>query len=278
VKLIRSAIDSGITFLDNCWDYSNGESEIRMGRALSDGWRSKAFLMTKIDGRTEEEAERQIVTSLGRLRVDNVDLLQLHEVIRFEDVDRFFAPNGAHNALRKAVETGKTKLIGFTGHKDPRIHLYMLQMAQTHQFRFDAVQMPLNVMDAHFRSFERLVLPELVRQKIGVIAMKSLGGGGIVKAKVVRVQECIRYTLSLPISTLVVGIENEEHLTQAVQSARDFVPLSEKDRDALLGRTHGAAQQGRYELFKTSTHYDSTAEHMDWLGEESSFVAALTSE
>src|SRR5919204_6866794 len=168
VRIVREAIDRGINFLDNSWDYNDGASEIRMGRALKDGYRQRAFVMSKIDGRSRVEAERQLDESLRRLGTDCIDLVQHHEVIRFEDPHRIFDEEGANAALVEAREAGKLRYIGFTGHKDPRIHLYTLEVAKDQGFTFDTVQMPLNVMDAHYRSFERLVVPELVKQNIGV--------------------------------------------------------------------------------------------------------------
>jgi aryl-alcohol dehydrogenase-like predicted oxidoreductase len=175
IRLIRSAIDRGINFMDNSWDYNDGQSEIRMGKALKDGYRQKVFLMTKLDGRTKDEAAKQIDELLKRLQTDHLDLIQHHEIIRFEDPDRIFAQGGAQEAVLEAKQAGKVRFIGFTGHKDPHIHLYMLQVAAAQSFRFDTVQMPLNVMDAHFRSFEKLVLPKLVQDGIGVLGMKSMG-------------------------------------------------------------------------------------------------------
>jgi len=174
-RIVRSAIDRGITFMDNSWDYNEGASEIRMGRALRDGYRDKAFLMTKIDGRSKREATRQLNESLRRLQTDRIDLVQHHEVIRFDDPHRIFHPEGANAALLEAREAGKVRYIGFTGHKDPRIHLHMLEVAKENGFSFDTVQMPLNVMDAHYRSFEKLVLPELVKQNIGVLGHEEYG-------------------------------------------------------------------------------------------------------
>src|SRR3982751_379022 len=182
IHIIRSAVDRGINFMDNSWDYNDGQSELRMGKALRDGYREKVFLMTKIDGRNKEEAARQLDESLRRLQVDHVDLIQHHEIIRFDDPDRIFDQGGAQEALLEARKAGKARFIGFTGHKDPHVHLYMLQVAAEHGFRFDTVQMPLNVMDAHYRSFEKLVLPKLVEQGIGVLGMKSMGSGDILKS------------------------------------------------------------------------------------------------
>lgn len=171
LRIVRSAIDRGINFMDNCWDYNKGESERRMGKALADGYRERAFLMTKIDGRTKQAAAKQLDESLRRLKVDCIDLVQHHEVIRYEDPHRIFHQSGANAALQEARAAGKLRYIGFTGHKDPAIHLYTLEVAAENGFKFDAVQMPLNVMDAHYRSFEQLVLPALVKQKIGVLAV-----------------------------------------------------------------------------------------------------------
>ncbi len=182
IRIIRSAIDRGINFLDNSWDYNEGVSEVRMGQALRDGYRDKAFLMTKIDGRSKSEAARQLDESLRRLQTDCIDLVQHHEILRFEDPHRIFDDEGANAALTKAREQGKLRYIGFTGHKDPRIHLYMLEVARDHGFVFDTVQMPLNVMDAHYRSFTQLVVPELVKQNIGVLGMKSLANGLIFRS------------------------------------------------------------------------------------------------
>ena len=172
IRIIRSAIDRGITFLDNCWDYHDGESERRMGDALRDGYRKRAFLMTKFDGRTKASTASQIDESLRRLETDTIDLMQYHENIRMEDPDRFFAPGGPVEALLEAKKAGKIRYIGFTGHKDPAVHLRMLDVAAAHGFHFDACQMPLNVMDAHFRSFGREVVPRLVKEGIGVLGMK----------------------------------------------------------------------------------------------------------
>src|SRR6266550_3635788 len=175
--LVRTAIDRGINFMDNCWDYNDGESERRMGKALGDGYREKAFLMTEIDGRTKQEAAKQLDESLRRLQVDCIDLVQHHEVIRYEDPHRIFDEAGANAALVEARAAGKLRYIGFTGHKDPRIHLHMLEVAAAHGFMFDTAQMPLNVMDAHYRSFESRVVPELAKQGIGVLGMKSMANG-----------------------------------------------------------------------------------------------------
>lgn len=268
IRIIRSAIDRGINFLDNSWDYNEGASEIRMGKALRDGYRDQVFLMTKIDGRSKSEASRQLDESLRRLQVDCIDLVQHHEILRFEDPHRIFDEEGAHAALLDARQAGKLRYIGFTGHKDPRIHLYTLDVAREHGFTFDTVQMPLNVMDAHYRSFARLVLPELVKQNIGVLGMKSLANGLILTSGTVTAIECLHYALNLPTSVVITGIDTLETLEQAFEAARTFRPLTDADVEALLARTARAASQGEFELFKTSSLFDATTTNPEWLGEE----------
>ena len=272
IRIIRGAVDRGLNFMDNSWDYNEGASEERMGKALRDGYREKVFLMTKIDGRRKREAARQLEESLRRLQTDHIDLVQHHEVIRFEDPDRIFAPDGAQEALLEAREAGKVRYIGFTGHKDPHVHRYMLEVADRNGFAFDTVQMPLNVMDAHFRSFQKLVLPELVQRGIGVLGMKSMGNGMILRSGAVTPVQCLRYALSLPTSVVITGIDGMDILDQAVSVATSFQPLEPAEVDALLARTAAAAASGRFELFKTSSAFDSTAEHLDWLGEEPEWV------
>lgn len=275
IRIIRSAIDRGITFMDNCWDYNRGVSETRMGKALRNGYRQKAFLMTKIDGRSKKDATRQLDESLQRLQVDMIDLVQHHEVIRYEDPHRIFDEDGANAALIEARKAGKIRYIGFTGHKDPKIHLHMLQLAAECGFTFDTVQMPLNIMDAHYRSFEKEVLPELVRQKIGVLGMKSLGNGILLNSKTVTAMECLHYALNLPTSVVITGIDSMEILDQACEAVRTFQPMSDEDVRALLAKTAAAAKYGEFELFKTSTAFDGTAHHPEWLGEESQHVKDL---
>lgn len=266
ISMVRSAIDRGITFMDNSWDYNDGQSEMVMGKALKDGYREKVFLMTKIDGRTKELAAKQIETSLKRLKTDYIDLVQHHEIIRFDDPNRIFAEKGANEALVKAQKAGKIRFTGFTGHKDPHIHLYMLEVAAEHGFRFDTVQMPLNVMDAHFRSFGQMVLPELVKQNIGVLGMKSMADGVILKSKTVTPIECLHFALSLPTSVVITGIDKPKILDQAFEAAKTFQPMNRKQIARLLAKTKDVALAGKYELFKTSSHFDSTAMHPDWLG------------
>jgi aryl-alcohol dehydrogenase-like predicted oxidoreductase len=268
LRIVRRAIDEGINFLDNSWDYNGGKSEQRVGKALRDGYRDKVFLMTKIDGRSKREAARQVDESLRRLQTDRIDLVQHHEVIRFEDPHRIFDEEGANAALVEARQVGKIRYIGFTGHKDPHIHLHMLEVAREHGFTFDTAQMPLNVMDAHYRSFEKLVVPELVRQRIGVLGMKSMGNGIILKSKTVSPVECLHYALNLPTSVVITGCDSMEILEQALDAARTFRPMSKEKVQALLERTREAASQGEFELFKTTSIFDSTAEHPQWLGEE----------
>lgn len=267
-RIVRSAIDRGITFMDNCWDYNEGASELRMGRALRDGYRDKVFLMTKVDGRSKAAASEQLEESLRRLKTDCIDLVQYHEVIRYEDPHRIFDADGAHAALIDARQAGKLRYIGFTGHKDPHIHLHMLEVARGHGFSFDAVQLPLNVMDAHYRSFARVVVPELQREGIGILGMKSLGGGVILRSKSVSAMECLHYALNLPTATVITGIDSMEVLDQALKAVRTFRPLSPSEVDNLLARTAPSAAGGRFELFKTSSIYDATAMNPDWLGEE----------
>jgi aryl-alcohol dehydrogenase-like predicted oxidoreductase len=266
IKIIRSALDRGMNFLDNCWDYHDGVSEIRMGKALRDGYRQKAFLMTKFDGRTKEATAKQIDESLERLQTDRIDLMQFHENIRMEDPDRFFAPSGALEALMDAKKAGKIRYIGFTGHKDPVVHLRMLDVAAQNKFHFDACQMPLNVMDAHFRSFTHQVVPRLVKEGIAVLAMKSMGDGNVLKSGVVTPIECLHYALSLPTSVVINGCESMERLDQAFEAARTFKPLGEAEMAKLLDKTRQAAMTGKFEPFKTTSQFDGTAHHPEWLG------------
>lgn len=275
LRIVRTAIDRGINFMDNSWDYNEGESERRMGKALAGGYRGRAFLMTKIDGRTKKEAARQLDESLRRLKVDYVDLVQHHEVIRYEDPHRIFDEEGANAALVEARAAGKARYIGFTGHKDPHIHLHTLGVAAEHGFRFDAVQLPLSVMDAHYRSFEKLVLPELVRQGVGVLGMKAMANGILLKSKTVTPVECLHYALNLPTSVVITGIDSMEILEQAFDAVGTFRPLGPDEVGALLAKTAGAAAGGRYEPFKTTSIFDSTAQNPGWLGEEPTNVQQL---
>lgn len=266
IQLIRSAIDKGIVFMDNCWDYHNGKSEQWMGNALRDGYRGKVFLMSKIDGRTRKSVTQQIDESLKRLQTDHVDLMQFHEVIRLSDPDVIFGEQGAWEAMEEARKAGKVRFVGFTGHKDPSIHLRMLEAVKENGAQLDTVQMPLNVMDAHFRSFEKNVLPVLVREQIGVLGMKSMGSGEILKSGVVKPVECLHYAMSLPTSVVITGIDSTKILDQAMEVVRTFKPMSQEEVAGLLNRTAQAASKGKYELFKTSYHFDGTAQNPQWLG------------
>jgi aryl-alcohol dehydrogenase-like predicted oxidoreductase len=275
VRIVRSAVDRGINFLDNCWDYLAGESERRMGAALRDGYRDQVFLMTKFDGRTKKSAARQIDESLHRLQTDHVDLIQYHENIRMEDPDRFFAADGPLEALIEAKRAGKIRFIGFTGHKDPLVHLRMLEVAAEHKFRFETCQMPLNVMDAHFRSFGRHVLPKLVEQGIGVLGMKPLGDGHVLRCGKVSAIECLHYALTLPTSVVITGCETMERLDQALHAADTFRPLSNEQVTQILARTKPFADAGRCEPFKITNLYDGTAQNPEWMGEKDSLAAEL---
>lgn len=266
IRIVRTALDSGINFLDNCWDYNNGTSEIRMGRALRDGYRQKAFLMTKIDGRDKKTAGRQLDESLRRLQTDHLDLLQFHEVIRMNDPDRIFAPGGAIEAAVEAQKAGKLRFIGFTGHKNPDIHLKMLQTAAAHNFHFDTVQMPLNVMDAHYNSFQERVLPVLLKEEIGVLGMKPMGDSLILHSNTVSAVDCLRYSLSLPTSVVITGCDSLKILQQALETARNFKPLNQNEVAALLGKTAQAAQNGQFEGYKTTHNFDGTYQNPQWLG------------
>ena len=266
IQLIRTAIDKGITFLDNSWDYNEGISEVRMGHALRDGYRDKVFLMTKMDGRTREAYDKQLEESFGRLQTNMIDLVQFHEVIRMEDPDRIFAPGGAIEGAIAARQAGKIRFIGFTGHKDPAVHLRMLQVAQQHGFHFDTVQMPVNVMDAHFRSFTKEVMPVAVQQGIGVLAMKTFGDHFILNSNTVKPIEALHYSLQQPVSVVITGIDSMPVLDQALEAVRTLQPMSNSQVDALLARTRDAAHTGEFELFKTSNHFDSTAKNPRWLG------------
>jgi uncharacterized protein len=266
IRIIRTGLDEGVNFLDNCWDYNDGESEVRMGNALLDGYRQKAFLMSKIDGRSKTAATIQINESLRRLQTDRIDLLQFHEVIRDTDPDRIFAEGGAMEAVLESQKAGKIRFIGFTGHKSPDIHLKMLAAASKHGFTFDAVQMPLNVMDAHFNSFEKKVLPVLLKSDIGVLGMKPMGDHVILESKTATPVECLHYAMSLPTSVVITGCDSLPILQQALQAARSFQPMNSSEVGALLAKTAKAAEAGHFELYKTSHRFDGTYANPQWLG------------
>ncbi len=267
IHLVRTAIDAGITFMDNCWDYNDGISEVRLGQALKNGYRQKIFLMTKLDARTAKDYDKQLEQSLGRLNTDVIDLVQFHEILRFEDPDRIFAEGGAIHAAMAARAAGKIRYIGFTGHKDPQIHLRMFEIAAQHGFKFDTVQMPVNVFDAHFRSFTNLVIPVAVKAGTGVLAMKTFGDGWLLKTKTFEPAEALHYGLSVPgVSVVITGIDKPEILQQALAATRGFTPMTEAQRSDLLGRTKEVAMTGKYEPFKTSNIFDGTAQNPKWLG------------
>lgn len=266
IKIMHAAIDAGVNFMDNCWGYHNGKSEIRMGNALEDGRRDKVFLMSKIDGRTKAAAQQQLEQSLQRLQTDRIDLMQHHEVIRFDDADRIFAEGGAMEALTEAKAAGKIRYIGFTGHKDPLIHLRMLDLARERGFRFDAVQMPINILDAHFRSFQEQVVPVLVKEQIGVLGMKSTAGGHALSTKTATPQECLQFAMTLPTSTVISGMDSMNLFKQNLEVVYRFTPLTRDQIAALLERTAAPAVTGRYEPFKTTAQYDATTFNPNWLG------------
>jgi uncharacterized protein len=254
VRLIHAAIDAGITFLDNAWDYNDGLSETRMGQAIADR-RDRVFLMTKVctHGRDGKVAMRQLEDSLRRLRTDHLDLWQIHEVVFDDEPDRHFAKGGVVEALERARKQGKVRYVGFTGHKSPALHLSMLSRG----FSWDACQLPLNCFDATFRSFEREVLPVLEAQSIAAVAMKSLGGDGRpVSAGVVTAEEALAYAMSLPVATVVSGIDSPRVLAQNLSVARGFKPMTARARDVLLKRIASVAADGRFELYKTSAKFE----------------------
>ncbi|MEJ2007345.1 MAG: aldo/keto reductase [Acidobacteriota bacterium] len=266
VRIIRSAIDHGITFMDNCWDYNDGQSEIRMGKALRDGYRQKVFLMTKSDAQVKGLWEKQLDESLRRLQTDVIDLIQFHEVIRMGDPDRIFGPGGAFEAAVAARKAGKVRYIGFTGHKDPDIHLKMLNTGFKHGFTFDTVQMPLNVMDPHYHSFVKKVVPVCAKHGIGVLGMKPLANGIIPRNHVVSAIECLHYAMNLPTSVVINGCDTMERLNQALEAVHTFKPMSEAQVAALLDKTARAAANGAMQPFKTTHEFDGTWHNPQWLG------------
>ena len=280
VRLVHEAVDRGITFVDNCWDYNEGRSELRVGVALSQGgYRDRVFLMSKMDGRTKEEAAKQIDTSLARMQTDRIDLVQHHEILRYDDPDRIFAAGGAMEAFVEAKQAGKIRYIGFTGHKDPRIHLQMLAVAAERGFHFDSVQMPLNVMDAHFRSFAHLVLPYLLEHGIAVLGMKSFADSVLLKSGApIQPIEYLHYALNLPTSVVITGIQNQRDLDQAFDAVRSFEPMDKVAVAELLARSRPYALEGKYELFKTSATFDGTAKNPGWLGDDVKSVTELAPE
>jgi len=266
IRIIRHALDEGINFLDNCWDYNAGVSEERMGKALKDGYRQKAFLMTKIDGRTGAEARKQIDESLRRLNTDSVDLLQIHEVIRMTDAEQAFQPGNVIDVLQQARKAGKIRFIGFTGHKSPEMHLNMIAAADRHNFQFDTVQMPVNALDDHFNSFGRLVIPVARRHNIAILGMKSLSNGAILKTNTVTASEALRYAMSVPVTTTVCGCESLANLEEKISVARDFKPMTPQQKIAVLRKTASVGGEGKFEDYKNSHIYDGTFHNPQWLG------------
>lgn len=252
VRLIRKAIDLGVTFMDNAWEYHNGRAEEVMGKALQDGYRAKAFLMTKHHGRDKKTAMQHLEDSLRRLRTDVIDLWQFHEVVYDKDPEMIFAPGGGIEAADLAKKQGKVRFIGFTGHRSPMLHLKML----AYGYPWDAVQMPMNVFDPHYKSFQQHVLPILVRRNIGVIAMKTMASGHVLRADVTTPEQALRYIWSQPVSTIVSGMESEELLEANVATARAFQPMSAEAQAQLLEKTKEAALTGQFEPYKTAPNYD----------------------
>ncbi|MEP6731971.1 MAG: aldo/keto reductase [bacterium] len=256
ISVVHAAIDAGITFMDNAWEYNDGVSEHRMGKALTNGRRQKVFLMTKVctHGRDARVAMRQLEESLRRLKTDHLDLWQVHEVAYAGDPERHFMKGGVIEALDRAKEKGLVRFVGFTGHKDPALHLQML----SYGYPFDSCQMPLNCFDATFRSFEQQVLPEVARQGIAAIGMKSLGGEGeAVKKKVVGAKEALRYAMSLPVAVTVSGIDSLKVLRQNLSVARGFQPLSSVEKEEMRARCAPMAVDGRFELYKTTAKHEA---------------------
>jgi len=266
IRIVRRALDHGMNFLDNSWDYNGGKSEERMGKALRDGYRKKAFLMTKLDGHTAQSAREQLEQSLRRLQTDMIDLVQIHEVIRDDDPEQCFAPGGAIEAYVEARKAGKLRFIGFTGHKDPRIHRHMFEVAKQHGFHFDTVQMPINVLDAHYRSFEKEVLPVAVQEGTAVLGMKSMGAGLILESGAASALDCLRYAMSVPgVSLTITGCDSEGVFEQALWLATTFKLMGEQEQKELLARTAPQARDGKWEKFKTTHQFDGTIQNQHWL-------------
>ncbi len=264
-RIVRTAIDNGINFMDNCWDYHDGESERRMGTALRDGYRDKVFLMTKIDSHSRAGATKQIDECLRRLQTDRIDLMQFHEVIRMDDPEKIFAKGGSFEAAMEAKQAGKIRYIGFTGHKSPDIHLHMLETCLANGFTPATVQMPLNVMDAHYHSFGQKVVPELVKHNIGVLGMKPMGAGFILKSGVVTPIECLHFAMNLPTSVVITGCESVANVEQAINAAKTFKPLTKEQVASILAKTVPVANTGRFEGYKNTLMFDGTTQNPGWL-------------
>ena len=266
LQIIHKALDEGINFLDNCWDYNDGVSEERMGKALQGGYRQKAFLMTKIDGRTGAEARKQLEQSLSRLKTDHIDLLQIHEVIRMTDPDQAFQQGNVIDVLQQARKEGKIRFIGFTGHKHPDIHLHMIETADKHGFTFDTVQMPVNALDEHYDSFGQKVIPVAQQHGMAILGMKPLSNGAILKTNTVTATEALHYAMSVPVTLTITGCESIENLNQALGVARNFKPMSDQEKIAVLHKTAPVGGMGKYEAYKSSHIYDGTINNPQWLG------------
>jgi uncharacterized protein len=266
IRIVRTALDEGINFLDNCWDYNAGVSEERMGRALQDGYREKAFLMTKLDGRTGAAARQQLEQSLTRLKTDHIDLVQIHEVIRMTDPEQAFRPGNIIDVLQQARKQGKIRFIGFTGHKSPDMHLHMIETAYKQGFTFDTVQMPVNALDEHYDSFGQKVIPVAHKHGIAVLGMKPLSNGAILKTNTISAVEALHYAMSVPVTITITGCESLANLEQALGVARNFKPMSEQKKLAVLQKTAPVSEAGRFEDYKSSHIYDGTINNPHWLG------------
>jgi uncharacterized protein len=266
IRVIRTALDEGINFLDNCWDYNGGLSEERMGKALEDGYRQRAFLMTKIDGRTGPEARRQLEQSMARLKTDHIDLVQIHEVIRMTDAEQAFQPGNVVDVLKQARQDGKIRFIGFTGHKSPAMHLNMIAAADKHGFTFDTVQMPVNALDEHYESFGQQVIPVAQKHGMAILGMKPLSNAAILKSGTVTAAEALHYAMSVPVTMTITGCQSLANLEQALGVARNFKPMDVEQKIALLAKTAPLAPAGKFEDYKSSNIYDGTVHNPQWLG------------
>jgi predicted aldo/keto reductase-like oxidoreductase len=266
IRVVRTALDEGINFLDNCWDYNGGVSEERMGKALEEGYRQKAFLMTKIDGRTGQEARRQLEQSMARLKTDHIDLVQIHEVIRMADAEQAFQPRNVVDVLKQARQDGKLRFIGFTGHKSPSMHLNMIGAADKHGFTFDTVQMPINALDEHYDSFGQQVIPVAQKHGMAILGMKPLSNAAILKSGNVTAEEALHYAMSVPVTMTITGCQSLANLEQALGVARNFRPMNMKQKIALLEKTAPLAPGGKFEDYKSSNIYDGTIHNPQWLG------------
>ncbi len=266
IQIVRTALDRGINFLDNCWDYNGGVSEERMGKALEGGYRQKAFLMTKIDGRTGHAARQQLEESLRRLKTDHLDLIQIHEVIRMTDPEQAFQPGNVIDVLQQARKEGKVRFIGFTGHKSPDIHLRMIATADKNHLIFDSVQMPVNALDEHFNSFGQRVIPEARKRGMAILGMKPLSNGAILRTNTLTAPEALHYAMSVPVTVTITGCQSMANLEQALGVAKNFEPLSVQQKLAILEKTAPVSEAGKFEDYKSSHIYDGTYNNPQWLG------------